>query len=214
MKIKNLLIISAGSLVLALTVSSCQKDQLVEAGPTNNKMSQAQQIATYLAQLPKEKNMGNGAIFVDPLFPSGGFGTFQDLVIDPGTGTISSGEFASFSAPYGNNDFWRENPDGTISVHLVSNQATAEYENFGTGEAMSGDGNCNLKYTGELITVQLPFPPFDEITFLIPTSNHNALSVHGHANVTLDGLPGPKSKLGMKLVQTPGGQNHASITLK
>jgi len=213
MKIKKLMLISTGTLMLALTISSCQKDQMAEVVPSGNKMSQVQQIAAYLAQQPQTKNLGNGAIFVDPTFPTGGFSVLQDVVFDPVSGTFTSGVVAGFSAEYGANDFWRENTDGTVSIHLVSNQAGASYSDLASGEAMSGTGNCNFNYSAEVLTIPVPFPPF-ELTLMVPAPDQNGISIHGHANVTVDGLPGPSSKLAMKIVQNPSGNNNVSITLK
>lgn len=209
---KHLSMTSAG-LMMALAFTSCKKDEVTEMAPVAvaKQMTQNERIITYLFENGHMKN-GNGATFVIPEATSASFGIFRDIVFDPIAMEVVSGQVGGFSAEYGANDFWRENPDGTVSMHIVSNQAMADYTDFGTGETYLGTGNCNFNYTSSWQTLELPFPPF-QLTMLMLDPDQNAFSIHGQSNVTLNGEPGQKHKLRMKWLMNPGGQGGASIEL-
>lgn len=202
-------------LFMATLITSCQKDEVAEqATPAVEKqLTKYEQIFTFIAQQPELKSsMGNGAVFVEPLGDGLGFGVGKDLVFDWETFTIVSGEIGTFYADYGADDFWLEMPDGTIKVKLVSNEANGTHIDFATGVEHSGTGNCNFNYRGELVTIQVPFPPF-EITFLV-FSEQSAVSIHAHAKVTENGEPGPTKNLRLKVVSTPSGQGQVELSLK
>lgn len=211
---KKYLSMSSAALMMSLAFVSCKKDEAADMAPVPvaKEMTQNERIVTYLFEKGYMKNGGNGAAFVIPDATGASFGIFRDIVFDPILGMAVSGQVGSFGADYGANDFWRENPDGTISMHLVSNQAMAEFSDIGTGETFLGTGHCNFNYTSSWETLVLPFPPF-EVTMLLLDPDQNAFSIHGHSNVTLNGEPGPKHKLRMKWLMNPGGQGSASISL-
>jgi len=160
-----------------------------------------------------------GTKFIAPFFLSDGFGIIKDLVLDT-TGpfpVIVSGELASFSADLDGNDFYRENNDGTISIHVTDNHAEGAHLNFGTGvENIGEDCNLNMNYTGTPLELCFPDPNGNIICFKIIdiSQNPNAISFHGVGKVRVD-ENSPWLDLSAKWVTTPGGKNnHITLELK
>jgi len=173
-------------------------------------------------------NNGQGAIFLDPT--TYGYGVFaendivwecEEIEIEPGVFLTLcfpiSGQIASIDAAFGANDFWRQNPNGSVSVKLVSNQAYASVYDFGTGEFYQGTGHMNTKFTGAVeefcYDPCFPDPCGFEIcvTNLTPDPNINAHVGTGIANVT--DSQGGSHQLKMIFVQNPGGKGHLEFTL-
>lgn len=165
-------------------------------------------------------NQNNGASFIEPFFISEGFGVFdfQNAVI------------ASFDAPYDDNDWWRENPDGTVSLHLSSREAVGGYFEFITGTEYIGnpDGHLNLNYTGDLIqdtiylepdTIYTPvdtiFLPADTVylNFLSINPSYNAVMMQGRGEVfnVLD--PDDTKTLRVRVVDNPNHLVQATYSL-
>ncbi len=148
-------------------------------------------------------NTARGARFIAPFFSGEGFG-----VID-----FSTGELAGFSSDYDKTDFYRENNDGTVSVHLNSNKALAEYINFNTGAYLSGSpANFSLNYTGTVVEIEIA--PGIVFKFIDTSESPKAMSVSGVGWVQEDTGSGTAKKLSMKVTQTPSGQVNAQFTLK
>ena len=171
----------------------------------------------YLEVNPQYKN----SEFVMPFFTSDGFAIARDIVIDcevpglpPGVCLIVGGELALFSAPYGPQDFWKVNPDGTTTVHMSSKEASAVYIDFESGEFYSGEG-CHLtrNYTGEFVE-EVIINPFtgEEVTiyYFDFENSPSAVTSHGNGKVQLEGT-GPKSNLIIKSVSTSGGQYNTTL---
>ena len=201
-----------------LMFTACEKSDTQPAtAPDNsagNKMIDLGQVANYLhaeGYLTNTEN-GNGAAFIAPWQNGAGFFLLKDLVFDPTIPAIVDGQIGGFNANYGANDFWRENPDGTITVHLASNAASASYTDFGAGEDYSGTGNMHVNFTGEVVVIQVPFPPF-EITFL-SLGARGAVDMSGVGKVTLNGEPGEEHNLSAKLHRSPGGQVNNKLEFK
>jgi hypothetical protein len=219
---KNLMknVIKSGLMLLAagLMFTACEKSETQPAtAPDNsagNKMIDLEQIATYLHSegLLTNAENGNGAVFMTPGFPGSGFFVLKDIVFDPSIPALVDGEIGGFSADYGPNDFWRENPDGTVSVQLSSNAASASYTDFGTGESYSGTGNMHMIYTGEVLVLTVPFPPF-EITLIVPGAR-NAVSMTGTGKVTLNGEPGMEHNLSAKINNSASQGGQSNVTLE
>lgn len=180
-----------------------------------------------VAKVMAANNLGKNAYFIEPTDYGYGIGISQNLTFEcidhPEYGFfcfISGGEFAFFDGSYGKGDFWRQNPDGTVSVKLTTNQANAAYFNFGTLEYYFGTGNMNTKFTG---TIE-EFCYVDEytgeeycFTFLSEDPSNNAWVVHGNASVTLDGAGGDSRMLQMWWNVNPGGgweNAHIDFSLK
>jgi hypothetical protein len=130
-----------------------------------------------------------------------------------------SGQIASIDAAFGVNDFWRQNPDGSVSVKLNSNQAYASVYDYGTGEFYEGTGHLNTKFTGSVENycydpcIPDPCDPPIEwcVTNLTPDPSINAHVGTGIANVT--DSQGGSHQLRMVFIQNPGGGGHLEFTL-
>ena len=90
-----------------------------------------------------------GSNFIEPFFLNEG--------LFVATGEFPIITFVGFSADYTiKGDFYRENPDGTISVHLNSNKAyasvfTVDFTDFSYSGRMQGyPAHLSLNYTGNL----------------------------------------------------------------
>ncbi len=130
-----------------------------------------------------------------------------------------SGQIAGIDAAFGPNDFWRQNPNGSISVKLNSNQAYAYVYDYGTGEYYEGTGHLNTKFTGSVeefcYDPCLPEPCDPPlwwcVTNLTPDPNINSHVGNGRATVT--DTQGGSHQLRMNLVRNPGGKDHIEFTL-
>lgn len=215
MKIANLylLAILAASL---LAFTACEKSSGVEQLQEPEQEIQIREGGPSLqtiAQVMAENNLGKGAMFIEPNFPGASFGVLKDIVFDPLIGFVS-GEAAFFEGSYGQGDFWRQNPDGTVSVKLTTNEASASHIDFATAEEHTGTGHLNIKYTGNLVVVDVPFPPF-QFTFLEIDPNENAQTIHGQAKVQLGGDPNaPERKLKFWFSANPGDQDKVDFVLE
>lgn len=163
-----------------------------------------------IAKIMAANNLGQGAYFIEPTEAGYRLGLAKNVVMvfDPPFFTFISGEFAEFAGSYGKGDFWRQNPDGTVSVKLTTNQALASYFNIETGEYYAGTGNMNTKFT----YTSEEYCYVDEVTgeefcetFLFEDPNNNAWVIHGNANLTLDGAGGKSRMLQMWWNVNPGG---------
>jgi len=169
-------------------------------------------------------NNGQGSIFLEPT--TYGYGVFieKDLVFElvelfPGffINFVVGGQIAFFDAAFGPNDFWRQNPNGSLSVKLNSNQAYAGVYDFGTGEYYEGTGHLNTKFTGSVeefcYDPCIPDPCGFEwcVTNLTPDPNINAHVGNGVANV-IDSQGG-SHQLRILFVKNPGGKGHLEFTL-
>ncbi len=208
---------------------SCGKSETLpggNAGETGNSESlisllkdPGTNVASAKAIQPYVQKSANakGSRFIMPFNTSGGCGVIQDLVIDT-TGpqpVIVGGELGSFDTDLDGNDYYRENNDGTVSVHVTSNNACGEHFNFGTGEMHFGE-KCNLsiKYEGPVVEICFPGPTgLICFTFIDRDAGKNANSLSGTGMVRLDGT-GPDRKLSAKVINSQGGQNNVTMELK
>jgi len=231
-------------MLLIFVCMSCSQDEAIstpEIDAANlslsvkkNQKSLAKQPPTEFVNIARalNGNNGQGSIFLDPQsYDYYGYGIYalKDIV----WGQIcfgeppfqfcfnfpTSGQIASFSADFGANDFWRQNPNGSVSVKLNSNQAYASVYDYGTGEYYEGTGTLNTKFTGAVeefcYDPCLPDPCGFEwcVTNLTPDSGINANVGNGVANVT--DSQGGSHQLRMSFVQNPGGGGRSlEFTLK
>lgn len=228
---KKFLNLSLLAIIAGFIVVSCNKSSDENAAPSIEKKSPSfsflqspegnaeitKMLTNYMEKNPQLK----GSEFIVPFFTSDGFGLFKNVVIDcdipefPGWCFIVEGELAFFNAEYGPQDFWKVNPDGTISIHLNSQQASAVHFDIGTSTVSTGE-NChlNMNYTGTWTEETVVFPDGEEITFyFIDLENSpSAVSWHGNGKVQVDGS-GPKKNLVAKVVMTPGGPISTTVNL-
>lgn len=208
-------------LILGMGVS-CEKseslrpeaaEQLSADAPLYERLASQGDHLEALVELMAAKNIGEGVIFIEPTFPFTSFSVPRNIVFEPGVGLVS-GQIASFGGTFGSGDFWRQNPDGTVSVKLTDSNAEGAHFDFGTGEEYLGTGNLNVSYTGILEVVEVPFPPF-ELKFIDISSESKAQVIHGKAKVSLDGNQEEASKkLRMWWNGNPGGQSKVQFSLR
>jgi hypothetical protein len=217
--IMSLAIIAAAG----ITLNSCQKSATDSETLTDdnspqsvtlskyNKEAMEHAIAAYVQSQQEKGLLKSGAEFIQPFFTSDGFGIGQDIqfeIID-GWWYIVGGEIGFFSSDLDANDFYRENPDGTVSVHINSNTALGDYFNFnpGGGYAWGENGHLSMKYTGPVVTFTYEWEGVTyTYTFIDIYSNPNAVVMHGSGKVQYDGT-GPKHNLVVHLSADPGWEN-------
>jgi hypothetical protein len=190
---------------------SCQKSSVEPVKKTNifssaeNRVAIAKALKTYFEEKNITSRTSNGAQFIVPFFTTEGIGIgnfdFVNFKL----------ELANFSAELSGSDFYRENPDGTISVHVNSNNALAEYfaDLFDPAALYlyGNRGHFDVNYTGEVVEL---FPGF---SFIDTQNSGRAYSFHGNGNVAAEGVA-PWKKLSAKMIITPSGQSQVDFTLK
>jgi hypothetical protein len=215
-----------GIILLSLFLfSACNENISDPQSVSNDNKSLAKQPSDYINMAHViNGNNGQGSIFLEPTISGYGIYAEVDLVWElvelfPGffINFPVSGQIAFFDAAFGTNDFWRQNPNGSLSVKLNSNQAYAFVYDYGTGEYYEGTGHLNTKFTGAVeefcYDPCIPDPCGFEIcvTILTPDPNINAHVGNGHAIVT--DSQGGSHQLHMVYVKNPGGGGHMAFTL-
>ena len=203
--------------------SACNENISDPQSDSNNPKLLAKQMSTekaqQIAKVMAANNLNQGAYFIEPTSFGYGIGIGKNITIDcsqPPFCIITGGELAFFSGSYGKGDFWRQNPDGTLSVKLNTTQADAAYFDITNNENYFGTGHMNTKFTG---TIE-EFCFYDEVldttfcfSFLLEDPNANAWVIHGNAPVTLDGAGGNSRMLQMWWNVNPGQQGHIDFKL-
>lgn len=190
-------------LLSGLTLVSCRKSAnepvnfpAVTVDKTGNPFStpeSRQALINTLQQYAKENSAGREATFLPAFYTSWGFGFMDDAMVN----------LVSFSTAIDQDDFFRENPDGTVTVHIESNDALSELFNYITGDYYFGDeGHMIMNYTGPVIVI----PVFDNegnflgFIYLVNPNDSSPASVwHGNGMVQLFGM-GAENNLVAKLV--------------
>ena len=203
-----------GIILLSIfTFSACNENiSDPQSSVSNDQKSLAKQIDIQkyqrIAKVMAANNLDQGAYFIEPTDAGYRLGLAKNVVIDWATFTFISGEFAEFEGSYGKGDFWRQNPDGTVSVKLTTNQANADYFNIESEEYYAGTGNMNTKFT----YTSEEYCYYDEVldstfcfTFLFEDPSINAWVIHGNAALTLNGAGGNSRMLQMWWNVNPGG---------
>jgi hypothetical protein len=209
------------------TLVSCQESSMEEIEPvqkgsvlssSKNMLSFANSIKDHYTNNANASNRissENGAHFIAPFTSTEGQGIFD---FDPSTFSL---KVAFFEAPFEKGDFYRQNPDGTVSVHINSTKATAIYaENAFDPSSLRLSGknaHFSANYTGTVVEdtywdwdceCWVPYQYIDTYT-----GARSAVSWSGSGKVGLDGAA-PSKTLTANLVQTPGGQVKYGINLK
>ena len=223
--IKNVLLI----VLTAVIFTSCENSETTMAPSQTKKklslkeiVSNPQFIKVYKQTEEKfnksnELNRITGAQFVFPFFTSSGFGLGQNVVVEPWCDPsdpsfciyqVVSGQFAFFDTQLGPKDFFRQNPDGTVTVHINSKIGNAShYDIVPDVEHTGTNAKLNMTYTGavgsfsyedwvtgELITIY----------YIDMFNTPSALSFHGNGKVR-QGNTGPIKTLVSRWVWTPNG---------
>ena len=210
-----------GIIILFISIfSGCNENISDPQSVSKDQKSLAKQIDIQkyqrIAKVMKDNNLEHGAYFIEPLSSGYGIGLLKNVTFECNENgcSFTGGEIAFFSGSYGKGDFWRQNPNGTVSVKLTTNQADAFYQDFVTGDTYMGTGHMNTKFTG---TIEEFCYEYEGVTycfsFLVEDPNINAWILHGNAAVTLDGAGGTSKSLDMHVLLNPGQQGHLDFTL-
>lgn len=225
-------------LVIALSVlifTSCKKSDISDVAPvpTQQKISFKQILSNpQFAKAYKEmeakfnaENRSPGAQFILPYFTSSGFGLLQNGVVEEDCTSyppycmyfIVSGQMAFFDTQLGPKDFFRRNPDGTVTVHINSKIANANHYDIAPNVELTGtNANLNMTYTGAVNSFSYEDWETGElitIYYIDMFNTRGALSFHGNGKVR-NGNTGPFKNLVSRWVWTPnGGPANSSFTL-
>ncbi|PHN02700.1 hypothetical protein [Flavilitoribacter nigricans] len=123
-----------------------------------------------------------------------------------------NGQIVSFDAPFDNNDFYRENPDGTVSVQHTSKEAYFSYLNTETGEEYEGEnGNMHVKYTGTYFELYIPAIGVT-IRTILTNDSPNARILQGTGKIVTE--TGAEKTLIAHLSDAPGDAKNGCIRLE
>ena len=139
----------------------------------------------------------NGATFI----PSGP----QGFVLAEGEFPVFTA-FGGFSAMGGQGDWIRINPDGSATLQISSNDASAEYTNLLNPvfpKLYTGTGKMHMHHTGELIQIPLPGGMF---LYTVQPGGHGAVVWQGKADVVQFGTTAPEYKFTAKYVVAGNGK--------
>lgn len=208
MKPDNLIIMKRTSIFLIILLSglaiiSCRKtneDTALTGNSTIEKTgnpfstpANSQALVNTLRQYAYEANAERETTFLPAFYTNWGFGFLDDDMV----------RLVAFSTVIDQNDFFRENPDGTVTVHIESNDAFGELFNYSNGDYYFGDeGHMVMNYTGPVLTV----PVFDNngnflgfIYLVNPNDSSPATVWQGNGKVQLFGM-GAENNLVAKLI--------------
>lgn len=162
------------------------------------------------------RTVAKGAKFIEPFYASEGFGvTWFNF---PYIG------YAIFQTELGKSDFYRENNDGTISVHINSNNAFAIYREFSLFDeedqyTLIGEkGHLSVNFTANFVMEDIYDPETGEYLFTAEyfdfDNSDRGVTIHGNANVVNEDT-GEKHTFLMKWLNTPSGSKGGiEISLK
>lgn len=194
-------------LLSGLFIVSCQKTADDLSNPTVSGIEKTgnpfvtpearQALVNTLRDVAHEQEAIRGAHFLPAFYTEWGFGFLDDDMI----------KLVSYSTVIDQDDFFRENPDGTVTVHIASNDAFGELFNYATGDYYFGENiHMVMNYTGPVMMI----PVFDNngnflgfIYLVLPDSSSPASVWHGNRPVQLWGM-GQEYNLVAKLVANAG----------
>lgn len=216
---KTTILRKAAVLLLTATIfTSCEKSENAPSTPSVERKMTMQELVKnpqflqaykQMEESFRAKNPDARVEFIAPWFTNYGFGLSENLVLDfsgPFPQFVS-GQFASFSADLDANDYFRVNNDGTISVHISSNQAYTEHYDIASDIALStNSGHMTVNYTGPVVSFDIT-DEFGNVLFTVRfidfSNNPRAVSMHGNGKVQENGI-GPKRNLVGRWVCNPG----------
>ena len=128
---------------------------------------------------------------------------------------ITGGQFVFFSTVLDEDDFYRLNPDSTVSVHINSNTAYAEYvkfyPDFTYDVAWGQNAHMNMNYTGAWVIFTFEWEGVTyTFQFVDAGSEPNAVVWHGAGKVQFNGT-GPKHNLLAHLTANQGWSNQKYV---
>ena len=214
--------------IVGITLNSCQKSETDSEMLTDDKSPQSitlskynseviqHALAAYMQDQQEKGNLKSGAQFIPAFWTPDGFGLGEDWVFDENWNLIG-GEIAFFTTELDEDDFYRLNPDSTISVHINSNTAYAEYYKFNPDltydYAWGQNANMTMNYTGGWVIFTFEWEGVTyTFQFVDIGSEPNATVWHGAGKVQFDGI-GPKHNLMAHLTASQGWE-HVKIDVK
>lgn len=193
---KKLIIILLIS-ITGLVVSSCNKPGSELSVPENDIESNSkdlladpeyrQALQTAIASYSDQYAAERGAEFIPAFFDMDYFGFFDDDFVN----------LATFSTALDADDFYRLNLDGTVTVHIESENALSEVFNYSTYEYYAGfEGHMVMNYTGPVVQIPIIIGGMivGYINIVVPDENSPATVWHGNGPVQLNGY-GPEMDL-------------------
>ncbi len=205
--------------VVFFVFTSCQKESIEPESvkeksilsSAENRASIANSLKTYFEQKSPVNTSADkkGSKFITPFSVGTGQGIFE---FDPVTLDYRMVNFLAF---LDDKDFYRENPNGTVSVHINSSDALAEYSEgnfmeFEPSKYLSGENaHLNVNYTGTVVE----FPIYDwetgELLFVfkfVSPDNSKATVYNGNGRVGENG-GATWQMLTMKMLTNATGMN-------
>ncbi|WP_282135457.1 hypothetical protein [Seonamhaeicola maritimus] len=164
----------------------------------------------------KANTASKGAKFIAPFYAEGeGFGiTWFNF---PYIG------YSVFESDYGKGDFYRENNDGTISVHVNSNKASVIYREFSLFDPndeytlLGYPGHLSVNFTAEHVFEDIFDPETGEYLFTMDYldifNSSRGVSIRGNSKVTNEAT-GEEHMVALTMANTPGGKTLINVTLK
>ena len=201
---KKLIIASLAFATIAAGLFSCQKSTTPPVAPQKSPVTAEQRTAlasqfrsyyeTHFGTAAAGK--GQGSVFIAPFFSIEAWGFVK---YDPATNIT---QLVFFAAELGDGDFYRENPDGTVSVHINSHNADIYYfpdlENPNGPLLIGTHGRYSSNYTGPVIDFGNGFK-------IIDTERLRNAAVSGSGKVSETGAA-PWTSLLLKFLVNPGGR--------
>lgn len=209
---KRILAASLAFVMLTISFIACQKSATAPAKNTNLSVTAdqwkalARGVNAYYQSNVASGSAGkaNRAEFIVPFFS---FEVWGFIKIDPAFPDVM--QIVFMGGQLGPRDFYRQNPDGTVSVHISLHNASAFYipnandENspvlFGSGGRYSSD------YTGPVIDFGNGFK-------IIDLANLRNAAVTGSCKVSETG-DAPWKTLLLKFISNPGGQTQTEFSI-
>ena len=183
--------------ITGIMMSSCIKPGSESSVPDNDvKGNKAdlladpvyrQALQTAITSCIDQYSAEKGAEFIPAFFGMDYFGFFDDDFI----------KLATFSTALDADDFYRLNPDGTVTVHIESENALSEMFDYSTYGYYAGfNGHMVMNYTGPVVQVPIIIGGMiiGYINMVVPDEDSPATVWHGNGPVQLNGY-GPEMDL-------------------
>jgi hypothetical protein len=202
-------------MITGLFINSCNKSTVETVSPEETSLIQnsglnsneeyRQALYSTIKDYTNQSQGNRGAEFPPVFFTEQGF-----YVIDE-TGM----KLATFETELDGNDFLRENPDGTVTVHIVSDNATSALFDYMTYDYYSGiNGHMIMNYSGPALMIPVPDGEGNIIGYIYniiyPNNVSPATVWHGHGPVQLFGM-GPELNLVAKLTASAKWKNVKTV---
>lgn len=212
------------SIFVLMSCSQAETSNIVEAEETllsllkNSKAFENSLINKYTSAefSAKANSKSQGVKFIAPFYVDGeafGITWFNFPYIG----------YSVFESNYGKGDFYRENNDGTISVHVNSNKASVIYREFSLFDPndeytlLGYPGHLSVNFTAEHVFEDVFDPETGEYLFTMDYldffNSSKGVSIRGNSKVTNEAT-GEEHMVALTMANTPGGKTVVNVTLK